>query len=319
MMSLAIKTNEQQTWLLLRKPNCRTWMGQVIAVTTIKKERQKIRQLVKQDKANSQTINSFYQQALSIIANHLKEFYNEYADDSGLTLNQVSSAVSSWDTQHFYTAINEMLTDVQPDDKLSKQLQAAYVKASLTKRDMLGAMIGAGMSIATARSELYGVTELNRQRSAAYADNSSRSQKSVPQSTDQAEYVQRLWVHQDVMANRMIETLNKGLSRGISVTAMNKLTRSIPQSGDRIDDNLATPMNQLLSRIDGLMQTQSVENTNEGKRQAYKDSNVKFVMWLTEEDYHVCDICQPLDKQIFPFGQAPILKKTRTHVVDVNW
>ena len=199
-----------------------------------------------------------------------------------------------------------MLTDVQPDDKLSKQLQAAYVKASLTKRDMLGAMIGAGMSIATARSELYGVTELNRQRSAAYADNSSRSQQNVPQSTDQAEYVQRLWVHQDVMANRMIETLNKGLSRGISVTAMNKLTRSIPQSGDRIDDNLATPMNQLLSRIDGLMQTQSVENTNEGKRQAYEDSDVKFVMWLTEEDYHVCDICQPLDKQIFPFGQAPI-------------
>ncbi|WP_251947521.1 phage head morphogenesis protein [Levilactobacillus brevis] len=275
-------------------------------MTTIKKERQKIRQLVKQDKANSQTINSFYQQSLSIIANHLKEFYNEYADDSGLTLNQVSSAVSSWDTQHFYTAINEMLTDVQPDDKLSKQLQAAYVKASLTKRDMLGAMIGAGMSIATARSELYGVTELNRQRSAAYADNSSRSQQSVPQSTDQAEYVQRLWVHQEVMANRMIETLNKGLSRGISVTAMNKLTRSIPQSGDRIDDNLATPMNQLLSRIDGLMQTQSVENTNEGKRQAYEDSDVKFVMWLTEEDYHVCDICQPLDKQIFPFGQAPI-------------
>ncbi|MFS8170908.1 hypothetical protein U6D78_15370, partial [Lactiplantibacillus plantarum] len=136
--------------------------------------------------------------------------------------NQVSSAVSSWDTQHFYAAINEMLTDVQPDDKLSKQLQAAYVKASLTKRDMLGAMIGAGMSIATARSELYGVTELNRQRSAAYADNSSRSQQNVPRSTDQAEYVQRLWVHQDVMANRMIETLNKGLSRGISVTAMNK-------------------------------------------------------------------------------------------------
>ncbi|WP_435634024.1 phage head morphogenesis protein [Levilactobacillus brevis] len=275
-------------------------------MTTIKKERQKIRQLVKQDKANSQTINSFYQQSLSIIANHLKEFYNEYADDSGLTLNQVSSAVSSWDTQHFYAAINEMLTDVQPDDKLSKQLQAAYVKASLTKRDMLGAMIGAGMSIATARSELYGVTELNRQRSAAYVDNSSRSQQNVPQSTNQAEYVQRLWVHQDVMANRMIDTLNKGMSRGISVTAMNKLTRSIPQSGDRIDDNLATPMNQLLSRIDGLMQTQSVDNTNEGKRQAYEDSDVKFVMWLTEEDYHVCDICQPLDKQIFSFGQAPI-------------
>ncbi|MCW3779934.1 hypothetical protein, partial [Levilactobacillus namurensis] len=59
-------------------------------------------------------------------------FYTEYADDSVLTLNQVSSAVSSWYTQHFYAAIKEMLSDVQPDDKLSKQLQADYVKASLT-------------------------------------------------------------------------------------------------------------------------------------------------------------------------------------------
>ena len=107
------------------------------------------------------------------------------------------------------------------------------------------------------------------------------------------------------MTTRMKETLNKGLSRGMKKSDINKMTRSIPQSGDRIDDNLATPMNQMLSRIHTLTTSQGIENTNSGKNKAYDEQNVKYVIWLTKEDYKVCDICKPLDKQVFIREQAP--------------
>jgi hypothetical protein len=41
-----------------------------------------------------------------------------------------------------------MLANASPSDKLSKRLQAIFAQASISRRDMLGAMIGAGMNIA---------------------------------------------------------------------------------------------------------------------------------------------------------------------------
>ncbi|GHP12985.1 phage head morphogenesis protein [Lentilactobacillus fungorum] len=276
-------------------------------MATIKQERKKINKLIKRDNRNNQTIDRFYQQALSIIGNHLHEFYNEYADENGLTLNQVSQNVNSWDIQEFYQAINEMLADVSPDDKLSQRLQAIYAQASISRRDMLGALIGAGMSIATARSESFAVNELKQQYIDGYEDFSPRKLATVPAKVaKQTEYSQRVWVHGDVMTTRMKETLNKGLSRGMGQADINKMTRSIPQSGDRIDGNLATPMNQMLSRIHTLTIDEGANNSNKGKSKAYEEQNVKYVMWLTQEDDHVCDICEPLDRQIFPYGEAPI-------------
>lgn len=52
-----------------------------------------------------------------------------------------------------------MLANASPSDKLSKRLQAIFAQASISRRDMLGAMIGAGMNIATAKSESFAVKE----------------------------------------------------------------------------------------------------------------------------------------------------------------
>ena len=87
----------------------------------------------------------------------------------------MSQQVSSWDIQSFYQAINEMLADASPDDELSKRLQAIFAQASISRRDMLGAMIGAGMSIATAKSESFAVNELKQQYIDDYNNSSTLS------------------------------------------------------------------------------------------------------------------------------------------------
>lgn len=71
-------------------------------------------------------------------------------------------------------------------------------------------------------------------------------------------------------------------------------------------------MNQMLSRIHTLTTNEAIRNSNSGKNRAYDEQNVQYVMWLTEEDDRVCDICEPLDRQTFAYGQAPI-PVTDTH------
>ncbi len=45
--------------------------------------------------------------------------------------------------------------------------------------------------------------------------------------------------------------------------------------------------------------------TDETALRAYKDAGVEYVMWVTQEDEKVCEICKPLDGEIFPINEAP--------------
>ncbi|WP_412053172.1 hypothetical protein [Lactiplantibacillus plantarum] len=81
---------------------------------------------------------------------------------------------------------------------MSKRLQAIFAQASISRRDMLGAMIGAGMNIATAKSESFAVNELKQQYIDGYNNSSPNKLSTVPDKVaNQAEYSQRIWVHGD--------------------------------------------------------------------------------------------------------------------------
>lgn len=45
--------------------------------------------------------------------------------------------------------------------------------------------------------------------------------------------------------------------------------------------------------------------TDETALRAYKDAGVEYVMWVTQEDEKVCEICKPLDGEIFPINETP--------------
>ncbi len=48
--------------------------------------------------------------------------------------------------------------------------------------------------------------------------------------------------------------------------------------------------------------------TDEARMQAFIDSGVKKVRWITEEDNRVCDVCKSRSNKIYPIEKAP--KKT---------
>src|SRR5699024_755445 len=106
-----------------------------------------------------------------------------------------------------------MLANASPSDKLSKRLQAIFAQASISRRDVLGAMIGAGMNIATEKSESFAVNELKQQYIDGYNNSRRNKLSTVPDKVaNHAEYSQRIEVHSDVLTTRIQETMIKGLS-----------------------------------------------------------------------------------------------------------
>lgn len=49
----------------------------------------------------------------------------------------------------------------------------------------------------------------------------------------------------------------------------------------------------------------SITVTDAARLQAYQDEGVEQVMWHTEEDGRVCEVCAGLDGQVFPADAAP--------------
>lgn len=61
--------------------------------------------------------------------------------------------------------------------------------------------------------------------------------------------------------------------------------------------------------------------TDEAAMQAFADTNVKFVMWRTAEDEHVCSECVPRNGKVYPLEYAPKIPahyNCRCYFVRVN-
>lgn len=219
--------------------------------------------------------------------------------------------MSGWDRQQFDDAVQLLMKGVPMDSTLDKRIAAAYAQAMGTKRDMLNSYITIGIGAATAKAQHFGQDELNRQYAEGYnikRDNNIH-RYDVPQSVSkQSEFGDRLWVHSDVMSSRMKNVLNRALASGLDKAKLALLTKYVAQGGTRMNNNLATQANQMLSRIHTLMRDSGIINTNSGYKQANAEhpSDVYiYAQWHTQEDDAVCDVCAPLDGRIWLWDEAP--------------
>lgn len=283
---------------------------------------------------------------MKIISNHLNEFYLEYADDTGLSLSQTSRAVNTWDTQQFQDAINELLGNMQPDDTLTNRLQILALQANQTKRSLMGAMIGAGMAVATAKTLDHGTTKMTHeyvegrtvrgkplapqqpaepireptvrvsntpypQISHAPAVQSNRLPAVQPNTLpaiqdDMQDFNDRMWAHNDVATSRMQQVLDTSLRQGVDGKQMHKLTKVIPHDGARPTPNLSTEMNKVVSSIQGLVVDKATRSNSQGQREAYEDQDVEYVYFMTQNDDRVCDLCDSL-VGMYPVDEAPAI------------
>ncbi len=242
---------------------------------------------------------------MTIISNHLNQFYLKYADETGLSLKQTEAKVRQWDMDQFQATIKELLKDRTPDDDLTNQIQQAYVESQRNRRGTMVAIISAGVAVATSEAKKYGKLVVHDEYVEGHEARSGNQPVQVPDDVEQArDYQQRVQVHGEVAQSRMKETLNTGLRRGLSARDMRVMTHVYPPKSKRIKGNLSSELNKMVTRTQGLLIDVANKSNNQGQQKAYENQSVEYVYWLTENDSRVCDKCDKLIG-IWPVKSAP--------------
>lgn len=274
-------------------------------MTTLKQVQKHIDDLVAQDKRDEKQLNTYYQQALTVIKNSLSAFFSKYADETGLSTTVVAQQASEWDLQQFESVINMLSSNLSANDDLNKRLIAARATAQIDKAHVLSSIVTAGLAIATAKTQNYGNKALRQAFSDEYMYRTGKQPfpNQYPKENID-DFNTRVWVHNDVSTVNTNHTLNKVLRKGIDKQALNTL----------LADNHSKPK---ANNIDSATQTgisfnkrnlkiNSIYSTNKATHDALQDSSIDYVKWTTEEDDRVCDICEPMDGNVYELSDAPV-------------
>lgn len=253
---------------------------------------QHINQLVAQDKQDKKQVDSFYEQALTIIKDSLSAFFVRYAGETGLDYQTVSQQANSWDLNQLENAISIAMDSMQPTDDLNKRLLAARATASIDKRNTLLSIVTATTAIATAKTQKYG----NDLVVNSYIDEHRRISKQpiiqVPKDIQKnSDFNNRVWVHGDTSSNAVHDTLNKAIKKTID----SKMLRSlIKDNHDKtIVNNIDSSAQTGISFNKLLTVNSSIQATNSARDTAFSDNkSIDYVTYVTDMDDKVCDICQ---------------------------
>ena len=247
--------------------------------------------MIQKDKHDGKVLADFYRDALVMITAHLTMFYQEYADETGLSLEQVDQQINSWDLEHFKLAINAMLKDHNPDDSLAARLQASYDQAAISRRHMMTAIITAGMAIASDEAESFGRGTIKASYRNGYRERSGKAVPDVANRVKQPvhDYASRVWIHNDQMTIRMQQLMNRSLQRGTDKQVWQKLITIKTVDQPREIDNLASEMNKEVTQTQAMLRNENSSVDNEASITAYRDQDIHYGVMVTEPG--ACDKC----------------------------
>ena len=275
-------------------------------------EKKKIKNVIKASQDQDGTIDNFYRQALVLIGGHLNTFFNEYAVDNQLTLQQTEQAVSQADLAEWQSIIGSFVQGTD-DTELAKRLRYLAAQAGINRRNLINSLVGGLIAGATAKVIASSNKKIDQDYKAGYQFRMRKHPEMNNQTNNVPKYdiESPMWTHSDNMVNNMQNDINNNLKRGIDKAALRHLTKSKGINTIRESNNLASDANKVITQVQRLIRTVSYTMTSKGSIQAITDSDK-----MNDEDTWigmqtqpgVCDICLGIaGQQPWVLGEQPNL------------
>lgn len=273
-----------------------------------------MQQLINLDSQTDQQTDRYYDECLSYIQNHLLQFYQRYADENGLSIEQVQGRVSRWDLDQWKQAINEIDTTGWPIDA-TKRMKAYGVTAGIDKPHMIGAIVAVGLlrmmvryqQTVKQRAQSDGTEEVRRM-----AENYQLNQKEtkrvtsiITQSCTREMWSNRLWLDSDDMANDVEKLVNKHLRHGMSLTDLqNMLVMHTNPKQFKPNQSIADRVKQMQNNAKRIVRTESARLVNQANITTYRMTGVLKVKLVMQPGH--CARCQDIaDNGPYVIGTQP--------------
>ncbi|WP_461243663.1 hypothetical protein [Secundilactobacillus muriivasis] len=259
---------------------------------TVKQQQARIQELIRLDDQTDQATDVYYDECLAFIRDHLLHFYQEYADETGLSLTQVQGRVSKWDLSQWKQAIDSLNTADWPEEA-TKRLKAYGVVAGIDKPHMIGAIIGVGLlqmvvkhrQAIKQRVKSDGESEFKRMATAYKMTQSQRKKVSsiITQASTQELWSNNLWLDTDTLANDVENLVNKHLRHGMSlVDLQNLLTKHANPAQFKPNQSVADRITQMQANTRRIVRTESARLVDQVNMTTYRMQSVKWIQWVTE-------------------------------------
>lgn len=282
---------------------------------TKKRELAHIAKNIKDDAAYKKELIKLYNRAQNRIEKELAAQYLRYAAKEGLTMEEAMLRISKFDADAFSKKAAELVKKADLSQEASDLLRQYNLKMrvsrlELMKREMLLETVQlADQEAKMLHRKQIEEVEKEAERQASILKLSKETRKSIIKSAERivltnlysATFSQRIWANQTQLINRLAEGLERSILQGDHPSDWARNFRDLltKEMADTGKENALYAANRIAV-------TETARVQSETALESFRRSGVEKMIWITEMDERTCDVCGPLDGEIFDVDGAQI-------------
>ena len=259
-----------------------------------KREEAALKTYIKDEKEYDKEVKKIYQNQLNAIQTEINAFYGKYAKAEGITIAEAKKRVSQHDVKAFESKAAKYVKDRDFSAKANEELRLYNATMKINRLEMLKANIGLEMIAGHDDLEkfmggiLKGRTEDELKRQAGIlgktiVNNAKLVDSVVNASFKNATFSDRIWMHQDLLKNKLSSLLQSGMIQGKNPRVLAR--------------QLQNAFNTSTYDAERLMRTELARVQTEAQKQSFKRNG--FTLYEFIANSSCCDICQSKDGKHF--------------------
>lgn len=230
-------------------------------------------------------------------------------------MDEAMMRISKFDADAFSKKAAELVknTDFTPEaSDLLRQynLKMRVSRLELMKREvLLETATLADKEVKMLHSKLIEEVEKEAERQASILKLSKETRKSIIKSAERivrtnmysATFSQRIWANQAQLINRLAEGLERSILQGEHPSVWGRNLRDLltKEMADTGKENALYAANRIAV-------TETARVQSETALESFRKGGFAKMIWITEMDERTCDVCGPLDGEIFDVDGAQI-------------
>ena len=259
-----------------------------------KREEAALKTYIKDEKEYDKEVKKIYQNQLNAIQTEINAFYGKYAKAEGITIAEAKKRVSQHDVKAFESKAAKYVKDRDFSAKANEELRLYNATMKINRLEMLKANIGLEMIAGHDDLEkfmggiLKGRTEDELKRQAGIlgktiVNNANLVDSVVNASFKNATFSDRIWMHQDLLKNKLSSLLQSGMIQGKNPRVLAR--------------ELEGAFTDSTYNAERLMRTELARVQTEAQKQSFKRNG--FTLYEFIANSGCCDICQSKDGKHF--------------------
>ena len=258
------------------------------------REEAALQSYIKNEAEYDKEVKKIYQNQLNAIQTEINAFYGKYAKAEGITIAEAKKRVSQHDVKAFESKAAKYVKDRDFSAKANEELRLYNATMKINRLEMLKANIGLELISGHDELEKYmagilkGRTDEELKRQAGILgktilNNAKLVDSVVNASFKNATFSDRIWMHQDLLKNKLSSLLQSGMIQGKNPRVLAR--------------ELQNAFNTSTYDAERLMRTELARVQTEAQKQSFKRNG--FTLYEFIANSSCCDICQSKDGKHF--------------------